>query len=280
VALSSKNVHGDNPEWRLVQVNLKELKVVQEETLECRNDAPLEAISAEVGLSQLLQAPPAEKIRNLEGSRKVEQSARTILDHIGSHTPEPFGDMEPVFLLEEGSRIVTGTHDGSVRIWDLNAAEDLTFRSEDIEAREALRQARKIEAKVSLHERIRRTADLFVHLDSQRDSLEDRFSQATLHTWEYMNNGLNKIAFRFSGVNRIQLFDRADKRVIAVWISSMPLLTPDYDNVVATPSFFVRAAQARDGLAVETSSGTAILVQLFQGDHAVPLNIIDSELSP
>jgi len=67
-----------------------------------------------------------------------------------------------------------------------------------------------------------------------------------------------------------------DEQPVASWISSVPLLEAEYDNVLWTPSLDIRAVCTGSNLALETSNGVAFLLSAMNRDRAVELGVLDA----
>ncbi len=258
--------------WALVTVDLRSLEVVRAEPLaDDGGPRPRRWTQA----SELPGAPAAPRVdfrRKGPGAAPGERALKLV----GYHIPELTRDWEPVALLDGGRRLVTGTHDGIVRIWDRQALEKGgPSADDDPEARRVLDEARgawDVDGPATYDDLLdeqRRVAELGL------DLMTNAADRASWDTWRTMNRDLEHVAFGFRSPVRIDLFRLADRRVLAAWVSDVPLIEPDYDNVVMTASLMIRAVRSGQGLAVETTTGTATLLTPMRGGRAVDLVDLD-----
>ena len=140
---------------------------------------------------------------------------------------------EPLLLLGDGMRIVAGTHDGVVRTWALQAA--------------------------------RRLLDVGLP--------DDPFSRTALdrerEEWQNMDmkslKGTLSAGFRVLQ-DEVQLAGEPGQPR-AIWYSGAPLVHPDFDNCLVTAETFVRSLLTDLGLAIETTGGRAILLEVVRGSR-------------
>jgi hypothetical protein len=266
--------HNAVDRWTLVEVDLQAMEVVRVERISSSSWEP----QLPRPLVEMLSEPAAPLV-DFSIDNPTRTLARRAVEHAKYHIPELTRSWEPVAVLDGGARLITGTHDGMLRIWDRQALQqEDTDLVEDAEARRVLHDARqryqtpqdllelRLFATAGLHQRLERLGFDF------RYNAADR---ATIDTWSLMNQGLQYIAFRFLSPTRIVLFRMNDGEPLASWIASSPLLEPEYDNILVTPTFVIRAVRHGNRLAVETSTGYAFFLTVMMRNRAVDLDNLD-----
>jgi hypothetical protein len=231
-------------EFRVVHVDLEALRITHQEEHPERGPWAYDGL-----LPRPTDQPSATPVRHA-GQGPWSGRAGRALRAVGSN-PELPG--EPVLLARDGTVFVTGTHDGVLRIWSVEALERLEGQpEEDPDDRQAIDLARQR------------------WWDSDRDN---RFGEITISGIAGGHN-FEKIAFEFSSAHQLDIIEAAGRRLLASWRSSMPLTVIQYDNMLLSRRL-LRAVVSADGIAVETSSGTAVSLEIVRGDTVITPRELD-----
>lgn len=232
-------------EFRVVHVDLEALRVTHQEEHPERGRWAYDGL-----LRRLMDRPRAIRV-GLGDQGHWSGLARRALRAVGQRNPELPG--EPVLLARDGTVFVTGTHDGVLRIWSVEALERLEGQpEEDPDARQAIDLARQR------------------WWDSDWDS---RFAEIII-SGIVVDDNFEKIAFEFSSAHQLDIIEAAGRRLLASWRSSMPLTVIQYDNILLSREM-LRAVVSDDGIAVETSSGTAVSLEIVRGDTVITPHELD-----
>ena len=231
--------------FRVVHVDLEALRVTHQEEHPERDPWAYDGL-----LPHLMDRPRATPVM-LADQGPWSGLAGRALGAVGQSNPELPG--EPVIPARDGTVFVTGTHDGVLRIWGVEALERLEGQpEEDPDARQAIDLARRQWWDT---DRRYRSAEIVVSGIAVGDNFE-------------------KIAFEFSSAHQIDIIEVAGRRLLASWRSSMPLTIIQYDNMLLTRSL-LRAVIADRGIAVESSSGTAVSLEIVRGDTVITPRDLD-----
>lgn len=189
--------------------------------------------------------------------RLAYRAVRIFVGHTNPEIPTGASRGEPAVLARDGSVLITGTHDGVIRIWSVAALKKLEGRpEEDKDARRAIDHARR-----------RWEQDW-------RRWKQDRHGQLPMIHDIEGGDGFEKIAFKFSSTHQVDIVEVASRRLLASWRSSMPLTHPAYDNMMLSSSM-MRAVVSDDGIAVETASGTAVSLEIVSGNAVITPRDLD-----
>jgi hypothetical protein len=263
-------------DWALVHLDLRGLRVVRREP---------HTLSPGQPLSEMLIGRSAKRIQvrswDLHTTmERWERLAILAVDSVGFSNGEllAMADVrhEPVFIVGN-DRLIAGGHDGVVRVWNADSLDQLANRpQEDDDAREAINRARRKWTMETFRDAYSSPA-----FKRYEEFFQPRFDppllaahHATSFSWSSMNGGLQSIAFCFGSLYQLNLYATKDWRRLASWLSEAPLFHPEYDNMMAD-SNLVRAAATDGGLAVETASGVALLLEVVRGTEVVDLQRLD-----
>jgi hypothetical protein len=256
--------------WTITFLDLLNLKIGRQNQLSVGVPTPL--------LAELLDGPEAQYLQ-MQAQGRVEMLAALAIGLVGYHHPELIAiakgnnetllpQSEPVVLLDDGRRIVTGTHDGVLRVWDLDNLEQAAVdMKDDPEARDAIEQARQEWS-------LERTTKTMLQVSQDHPALYDQLTLPNMVSWGWMNQSLQQATFLFSSPHQLNLLERSSGQLVASWISDVPLYDPEFDNQLLTRQS-VRAVRTDGGLAVETAAGTAVLLAVMQGSQEIALEILD-----
>jgi hypothetical protein len=232
---------------RVLHVDLEALRVTHQE-----EDRKRDIWTSGDWLPGLMDRPLATPVRWHE--EPWQGLARRAVRAVGHTNPEL--PREPVMLARDGRVLVTGTHDGVIRLWSVEVMKQLKDRPEgDHDARRAIDHARRQWEQ-----------------DWRRWRQDKQGQLPMIHDIEG-GDGFEKIAFRISSTHQLDIVEVASRRLLASWRSSMPLTHPAYDNMMLSSSM-MRAVVSDGGIAVETASGTALSLEIVNGHYAItPRNL-------
>lgn len=240
---------------------------------------PLEVDPASVvdasDLNALLEGEPTQlvgsRIPSIQGLSPNRSLSAVIVERVGVHNPEIAHKPEPVALLNDGHRVVSGTHDGIVRVWDLDTLTGTISKPwEDTWARQVIDRARKyVEHELTDGWGGWTSRQLVADRRTGSGAWDDEglHRQTNLELGDFMNWGLENIAFRFVSPCQVSLIQREPRRHLAAWFSRVPLLRLRSEDAMCAPDVWT---VRKDGyLVLETQSGLALALQVMRGDQVI-----------
>jgi hypothetical protein len=236
-------------------------------------------------LRDSLGEEPHPRLQKLLRSPAVEDAP--LLHQWDVYNPEADYDQIALWVADH-SRVVTGTHDGVVRVWDATSytSGQGTAPSDPV-AQEALpprarpRVVAGTTAPLELFEaltdyrgsRDHYIASMRMGLTQEKAQKQDAAKATSTH-WELLNTRSSTSLFWFGSKFRLDLIDRETRRRVASWFTDTSLYPTDYDNCILQYS----ALRIAEGLVVNDR-----VVQVVDGTEVVPLDpveIVPKKLPP
>lgn len=276
VLVGDYDLFKNGEDWqRIVKVDIENL-VAEPVDLSAKSDVDIRE------LHKHFEGQPARMVQGkvvaLPGLELQKTYSELVLENVGVHNDELGQSPEPVAMLKDGRRIVSGTHDGVLRVWDVEVLADAAQRPiDDTWARQTIDRVKhyiKHEHKDGWLGWSSKKLATSITREREPWDTSDPLWRQNIDVWEFMNWGLVNIAFRIVSPYQISLYQRAPRRHLAAWVAAVPLVRIQQEDTVVAPDIWV--ARKDDLLAIETQCGTAVALQLMQGQEALDPRDLDT----